>query len=75
MLIPSKHEKLDRNLLVIGGLILEFLKKKKSWNLEVLFQKIQKKQSINLDQYYNSLTFLWIAGILDINHIFVSKIE
>ncbi|KHE90682.1 MAG: hypothetical protein SCABRO_03578 [Candidatus Scalindua brodae] len=32
MLIPSKHERLEKNLLVIGGDILSILKKKK--NLE-----------------------------------------
>ena len=41
MLIPSKHEQLEKNLLVIGGDILNILKKRKIWNIETLFQNLK----------------------------------
>lgn len=65
MLIPSKHEKLDRNILVIGSDILGILKHR-SYNIETLFQDIKRLKSIDLDQYYNAITFLWLSGIIDL---------
>lgn len=67
MLIPSKHERLEKNLLVIGGDILSILKKRKIWNIEDLFQNLKKVKSINLNQYYNTITFLWLSGIIQVD--------
>ena len=67
MLIPSKHEQLEKNLLVIGGDILSILQKRKIWNIEELFQNLKKIKSINLNQYYNSITFLWLADIIQVD--------
>ena len=67
MLIPKKHEKLSTNLLVLGADILAFIKNNPC-NLEELFQKLKKDKSIDLDQYYNSLTFLWLAEYIEISH-------
>lgn len=65
MLIPSKHEKLDRNILVIGSDILSLLKRK-NYNVETLFQDIKRLKSISLDQYYNTITFLWLSDLIDL---------
>ena len=67
MLIPSKHEQLEKNLLVIGGDVLSILKKRKIWNIEELFQSLKKIKSINLNQYYNTITFLWLSDIIQID--------
>jgi len=74
MLIPTKHEKLENNILVLGSDILTFLKIK-NYNIEDLFQKIKKIKPINLDQYYNTLTFLWLAKIINLteHRIFIKK--
>ncbi len=67
MLIPSKHERLEKNLLVIGGDILSILKKRKIWNIEDLFQNLKKVKSVSLNQYYNAVTFLWLSGIIQVD--------
>lgn len=67
MLIPSKHEQLEKNLLVIGGDILSILKKRKIWNIEDLFQGLKAVKSVNLNQYYNTITFLWLSDIIQVD--------
>ena len=64
MIIPSKYENLNKNILVIGSEIINLLKKQ-SFNIENLYQKIKKKKDINFDTYYNTLTFLWLSEIID----------
>lgn len=72
MLIPSKHEQLEKNLLVIGGDILNILKKRKIWNIETLFQNLKEVKSVNLNQYYNSITFLWLSDIIQVDEYNIS---
>ena len=72
MLIPSKHEQLEKNLLVIGGDILSILKKRKIWNIETLFQNLKEVKSVNLNQYYNSITFLWLSDIIQVDEYNIS---
>ena len=64
MIIPSKYENLNKNILVIGSEIISLLKKQ-SFNIENLYQKIKKKKNINFDTYYDTLTFLWLSEIID----------
>ncbi len=66
MLVPSKHERLEKNILVIGGDIINFLRKK-SYNVENLFQELKIVKSINLDQFYNTVTFLWLSELIEVN--------
>jgi hypothetical protein len=63
MLFPTKHENLNNNLLVIGAEIISLLRKQ-PYNVEELYQMLKKEKGINLDQYFNCLTFLWLADIL-----------
>ena len=63
MLIPTKYENLNKNLLVIGAEVISRLKKR-SYNVEELYQILKKEKGINLEQYYNCLTFLWLGDIL-----------
>ena len=64
MIIPSKYENLNKNILVIGSEIINLLKKQ-SFNIENLYQKIKKKKNINFDTFYDTLTFLWLSEIID----------
>jgi hypothetical protein len=64
MLIPTKYENLDRNLLVVGSNILSILKKK-SLSMDALFVELQKITSIDMDIYLDSLVFLYCAGFID----------
>ena len=73
MLIPSKHEKLDNNVLVLGADLLGLLKHK-SHNVESLFQDAKRIKALSLDQYYNTLTFLWSSGLIELrNHQVIVK--
>jgi len=72
MLIPSKHERLEKNLLVIGGDILAILKKRTIWNIEELFQNLKEIKSVNLNQYYNSITFLWLSDVIKVDKYNIS---
>lgn len=71
MLIPSKHERLEKNLLVIGADILSCLKKQKIWNIESLFQHLKETKKINLRQFYNCMTFLWLSEMIEVDKVIV----
>ncbi len=66
MLIPEKHEKLKTNILVLGATILTILKKSGDINIEKGFQKIKLSTNIGLGQYLDTLTFLWLGGLIEI---------
>ncbi len=70
MLIPTKHENLEKNILVLGADVLLLLKKRK-YNIESLFQKVKDKKSISLSQYYNTLLFLWLAGLIELDEYYI----
>lgn len=76
MLIPNKHENINNNLLVIGGLLLSLLKKNPN-NIEDLFKLANKEREkknlklINLEQYFNALTFLWLAELIELNEFHI----
>lgn len=63
MLIPSKHEKLERNTLVIGADILTLLKKS-NLSVESLFDSLKIRKSLSLDDLYHSLLFLWLSDVI-----------
>lgn len=65
MLIPSKHEKLDNNVLVLGSDLLSLLKRR-GYNIESLWQDAKHTKSLNIDQYYSTLTFLWLSGLIEL---------
>ena len=72
MLIPNKYENINDNLLVIGSNLVSLLKRR-PYNIEDLFKAVNKERDnknlhqINLDQYFNALTFLWLAEIITLN--------
>ncbi len=67
MLIPLKHEKLDTSIIVLGADLLGLLKRK-SHNVESLFQDAKRIKALSLDQYYNTITFLWSSGLIELQH-------
>ena len=66
MLTPTKHQDLNNNILVIGAEVL-YLVKKKDYTIEELFQKSKVNFKINLELYFDVLTFLWLIGSIAIN--------
>jgi len=63
MVYPSKYEDLNYTPLVISAYIIKILKKGPQ-NFENLYDKLVKKYKINLNIYYNCLTFLWLSEII-----------
>lgn len=76
MLVPSKYENLEKSLLVQGSRVISLLKQE-THDIESLFQKLnelEKDDGTNLDQYYNTITFLWCAEIIELdNHVIFLK--
>jgi hypothetical protein len=64
MIKPTKHEKLSRSLLALGADVL-FLLKGRNWSVEELFHVLRKEKNIDIDSFYECLTFLFLAGILE----------
>ena len=65
MFIPTKHENLHKSTIVLGADIIKSLLKKEC-NVEDLFQELKEKD-ISLNQYYNTLTFLWLTKVIEVN--------
>jgi hypothetical protein len=66
MLFPAKHENLQKNLLVVGADIIAFLKKRE-YNIEKLFEEIKAVKGIELEHFYNTITFLWLTEVIEVN--------
>jgi Fe2+ or Zn2+ uptake regulation protein len=68
MFIPTKHENLHKSTIVLGADIIKSLKKRE-YNVEDLFQELKKifEKDISLTQYYNTLTFLWLTDVVELN--------
>ncbi len=74
MLIPSKYEDISTNLLIVGSYIITALNSK-NYNVEDLYQKLNKNHAVNLDQYFNALTFLWLAEIINVDSLTISLVK
>lgn len=68
MFLPNKHEDLHKSTIVIGADILKSLRKK-NYNIEELLQEIKHsfQKDISSNQYYNTLTFLWLIEAIELN--------
>ncbi|GEM_PF-6990061 len=66
MIIPTKHEDIQKSSLVIGAEVITYLKKNGSENIEKLFQLFKNKIGIGLNQYHNVLTVLWLGKIITV---------
>lgn len=75
MFIPTKHENLKKSTIILGSDIIVSLKKK-AYNIEDLFQEMKKVfgKDVSLNQYYNTLTFLWLTEIIEL-HDFTIKLR
>lgn len=59
MLKPTKHQDLDSNLLVVGANILYYLKDGEL-EIEFLYRKLLLLNNIRIEQYLDTITFLWL---------------
>ncbi|SNB22483.1 hypothetical protein KU06062604_780007 [Flavobacterium psychrophilum] len=72
MLIPTKHQELKSNTLVLGADILFYLKTD-LLSLEDLFKKIRTEKNIYLNDFLDSLTFLWLIDAIEYSENMVTK--
>lgn len=70
MIIPSKYDELDSNPMVLGAFILEQLMSQEH-NLEEIFQKLKKKHEVTLDRYLDTILFLWMSGLIEVNRYYL----
>lgn len=63
MLLPSKYENLNFNYLVLGAHTLRYIKNGTD-NIEELFQILKTNHKIDLDMFFDILTFLWLADLI-----------
>ncbi len=66
MIIPTPYENLHKNTIIIGADIISLLKRQ-DYNIELLFNKLKKQNSTHLNQFNNTLLFLWLADIIELN--------
>ena len=71
MLIPTKYENIEKNILVISSEILKLLKKK-SFSVDDLFAEIKKIRRIDFESYFDCLVFLYLADFLEAQNHYIS---
>lgn len=64
MLVPTKHERLNDNTLVIGAIIIDLLKR--PLGIQVLFEKIKEQRQMDLNTFFDALTYLWLARVVTV---------
>lgn len=66
MLIPTKHEKIQKSAIVLGANLISHLKRHGSENIEDLFQLMKQRVGLSFNQYGNVVTILWLGNIISI---------
>jgi len=66
MSLINKYDDVNRNILVLGASVLQFLKKR-DCSIEDLFQMCKRELGIELNQLLNIVTLLWLLELLIIN--------
>ena len=74
MIIPTKHQKLNENLITIGAELLRELKKGDKF-IDDLFNNFKEKhKNIHLDNFFLTLIFLWLVDTIKMEE-FLLKIK
>jgi hypothetical protein len=65
MLVPTKHQKLNENLITIGSEILKEVKKGDKF-VEDLFNDFKDNhESVHIDNFFLALIFLWLVDAIN----------
>lgn len=72
MLIPTKHQELKSNTLVLGADIL-FLLKNEEFNLDDLYKKLLVEKNVDVDSFLDAITFLWLINAVNFYENLLSK--
>lgn len=73
MIIPTKHQDLNKNALVLGSEFYAIIKKQ-NLTIEELFQKTKNKYQISLELFFDIITFLWLIEAINIDNNILSLI-
>jgi hypothetical protein len=63
MITPTKYSNLKNNAMVLGSYIIKLLKKR-PYYVDDLFQELTKESSVDLGQFYECLTFLFVFDLI-----------
>lgn len=66
MVLPTKHENLQVNLLVLGAEIIRLLKQEKEPTIEDVFQHLKRKKDLTLERLYDALLMLWLCDFVEL---------
>lgn len=72
MIIPTKHEKLTQNIMVIGAYVIEKLVKSQNLTIDDLANQLSKTHEVDLDKLFDTLTFLFATGLVEVDNNLVS---
>lgn len=64
MLIPTKHENLEKNIIVLGADVLRYIKSNGNSSIECIFQYLKPRKDITIDLLFDVVTYLWIVGFV-----------
>ncbi|MCC2781884.1 hypothetical protein HHO38_12000 [Parabacteroides distasonis] len=68
MLLPTKHENLKKNMLVLGADIIRFLKRNGESPVEIVFQYLKLDKEISIDYYFDTVVYLWLADFITLEN-------
>lgn len=63
MITPTKYSNLKNNALVLGSQVIKLLKNR-PYYVDDLFKELRKENSVDFDQYYESLIFLFAFDLI-----------
>lgn len=72
MIIPTKHEDLKNNMLVIGADILHELRNE-DLSVEKIFQLVRKDHNVKVELILDTLVFLWAIEAISLNEGLLSS--
>lgn len=67
MLVPTKHENLNKNILVVGSYIIEKISKKVKIIDMILEDYCKELDITDIDVFYNAMTFLYCIGAIEVS--------
>lgn len=70
MLLPTKYEGLSQNTIVVGAKVISLLNRKR-YRIEDLYQVVKKENQINLERFYDVLSFLWMAEVINSDDFYI----
>lgn len=74
MIVPTKHENIETNILVIASKIISFLKQKDFIIEDILSRFKKENEMFSPNKIIDALTFLYCIGVIEIDEFTVRKI-